>query len=44
MTLKEQANYLGRLTQAAVARYAGRPDLLLKENPHRDFRNKGRKA
>jgi hypothetical protein len=39
MTLKEKADYAGRQAQAAVARYAGRPELLLKENPHRNFKS-----
>jgi hypothetical protein len=38
MTLAEKADYEGRMAQAAIARYAGRADLLIAENPHRDFR------
>ena len=44
MTLKRHAAYQGRLAQAAVARYGGRPDLLLQENPHRDVRKAAKPA
>jgi hypothetical protein len=27
----------GRMMQGSIARYAGRPELMLQENPHRNF-------
>ena len=38
MAIAEQADYFGALSQISIARYGGRPGLLLKENPSLDFR------
>jgi hypothetical protein len=43
MSPKETADYLARVCLASLNRYKGRPDLLLKENPHRDFNRFHRK-
>ena len=37
MTLKEKAAFAGRQAQAAVARYGGRPELMIQEHPYRDL-------
>jgi len=43
MTPEEQADYLHEMGIASGNRYAGNPELLLKEQPHRDFRNPPKK-
>jgi hypothetical protein len=37
MSLAEQSEYLAKVAVASGNRYRGRPDLLLRESPHRDF-------
>jgi hypothetical protein len=44
MSLKEKAEYLGKEAQARIARYAGRPELYLQENPHRDVVKRAQQA
>ncbi|HWC98571.1 MAG TPA: hypothetical protein VG456_17545 [Candidatus Sulfopaludibacter sp.] len=41
MTPDEQADYLHQKGIESGNRYAGNPELLLKEHPHRNFRNTG---
>jgi hypothetical protein len=38
MTPQEQSEYLHRRGLESGNRYAGKPELLIKEQPHRDFR------
>jgi hypothetical protein len=38
MSWPEQADYLAKAALASGNRYGGRPDLLMKEHPARDFR------
>jgi hypothetical protein len=40
MSLAEIADHVGKQMQESVARYAGNPELLMKEHPRRDFRKK----
>ncbi len=44
MPLQDQADYLFKVGQAAIARYGGRPDLFLKEHPQLNFRNPPQRA
>jgi hypothetical protein len=44
MSLQEQADYLFERGKSPIARYGGRPELMLKENPHLDFQNPPQKA
>ena len=39
MSAEEFADYGEKLAMSAIARYAGRPELMLAENPHLNFRN-----
>jgi hypothetical protein len=43
MTPAQVADHLTKGSLESLRRYAGRPDLLLKEHPHRDFRNPPKK-
>jgi hypothetical protein len=40
---QQLAQHLSKLAVESLIRYGGNPDLLLKENPHRDFRNPPKK-
>lgn len=44
MTPEEQADYIHRMGIASLERYAGRPELLMEECPHRDFRKASAEA
>lgn len=44
MSPEEQSDYLFQLGKAAIARYAGRLDLFLKENPQLDFEHPPKKV
>lgn len=44
MSPKEQADYASKVAITAIARWGGRPELYLKENPEMNFRNPPKKG